>query len=135
MINDDKQKLLTEIECLKKELKKNKRYGLVWEDKPEDVVEVCKTKLPVLKEVKSKEIMTDKDKSVNLLIEGDNYHALSVLNYTHAKKLTLFTLIHLIILEIKAGNIITAILKKTILLSTVNGYLLLVKDFCFQENY
>ncbi len=87
MINDDKQKLLTEIECLKKELKKNKRYGLVWEDKPEDVVEVCKTKLPVLKEVKSKEIMTDKDKSVNLLIEGDNYHALSVLNYTHAKKI------------------------------------------------
>jgi len=48
---------------------------------------MCKEKLPVLKEVKNKEIITDKDKPINLLIEGDNYHALSVLNYTHAKKI------------------------------------------------
>ncbi|MBI5099197.1 MAG: site-specific DNA-methyltransferase [Nitrospirae bacterium] len=40
-----------------------------------------------MKKVKSKEIMTNPDKPVNLLIEGDNYHALSVLNYTHAKKI------------------------------------------------
>jgi adenine-specific DNA-methyltransferase len=80
----EKEKLLAEIERLKKELKKKKKYGLVWEDKPEDVVELCKTKLPILKEVKSKEIITDKNKPVNLLIEGDNFHALSVLNYTHA---------------------------------------------------
>lgn len=84
--DQSKQQLLAEIERLKKELKKNKKYGLVWEEKPEEVVEMCKSKLPVLKEVKSKEIITDKDKPVNLLIEGDNYHALSVLNYTHAKK-------------------------------------------------
>jgi len=68
-------------------LKKRKKYGLVWEDKPEDVVELCKTKLPILKEVKGKEIITDKDKPTNILIEGDNYHALSVLNYTHEKKI------------------------------------------------
>jgi len=80
------EKLKAEIEQLKKELKKRKRYGLVWEEKPEEVVEMCKEKLPVLKEVKNKEIITDKDKPVNLLIEGDNYHALSVLNYTHAGK-------------------------------------------------
>ncbi len=80
------EKLKTEIERLKKELKKKKKYGLVWEEKPEEVVEMCKEKLPVLKEVKNKEIITDKNKPVNLLIEGDNYHALSVLNYTHAKK-------------------------------------------------
>lgn len=80
------EKLKAEIERLKKELKKRKKYGLVWEDKPEDVVEMCKEKLPVLKEIKNKEIITDKEKPVNLLIEGDNYHALSVLNYTHAKK-------------------------------------------------
>ncbi|MCD6371452.1 MAG: site-specific DNA-methyltransferase, partial [Candidatus Aenigmarchaeota archaeon] len=80
------EKLKAEIERLKKELKKRKKYGLVWEDKPEDVAVMCKEKLPVLKEVKSKEIITDKEKPVNLLIEGDNYHALSVLNYTHAKK-------------------------------------------------
>lgn len=70
-----------------KQLKKRKKYGLVWEDKKEDVVEMCKKKLPILKEVKNKEIITDKNKPVNLLIEGDNYHALSVLNYTHAKKI------------------------------------------------
>ncbi len=84
--NLSQEKLLAEIERLKKELKKRKKYGLVWEEKPEEVVEMCKEKLPVLKEVKNKEIITDKDKPVNLLIEGDNYHALSVLNYTHAKK-------------------------------------------------
>lgn len=84
--NLSQEKLLAEIERLKKELKKKKKYGLVWEDKPEDVVEMCKEKLPVLKEVKGKEIITDKNKPVNLLIEGDNYHALSVLSYTHAKK-------------------------------------------------
>ncbi|CAD7779396.1 DNA methylase [Candidatus Methanoperedenaceae archaeon GB37] len=83
------EKLKAEIERLKKELKKRKKYGLVWEDKPEDVVKMCREKLPVLKEVKTKEIITDitdKEKPVNLLIEGDNYHALSVLNYTHVKK-------------------------------------------------
>jgi adenine-specific DNA-methyltransferase len=80
------EKLKAENERLKKELKKKKKYGLVWEEKPEKVVEMCKEKLPVLKEVKNKEIITDKDKPVNLLIEGDNYHALSVLNYTHAKR-------------------------------------------------
>lgn len=69
-----------------KQLRKRKKYGLVWEDKPEDVVEQCKTELPVLQEVKNKEISTDTDKPVNLLIEGDNYHALSVLNYTHNGK-------------------------------------------------
>lgn len=88
--NQIKEKLLAEIERLKKELKeskKKKKYGLVWEDKLEDVVEMCKEKLPVLKEVKNKEIITDKNKPVNLLIEGDNYHALSVLNYTHKGKI------------------------------------------------
>jgi len=84
-----KEKLLAEIGRLKKELKKKKKYGLVWdsEREPEKVVEMCKEKLPVLKEVKSKEIITDKNKPANLLIEGDNYHALSVLNYTHKSKI------------------------------------------------
>jgi len=80
------EKFKAKVERLKKELKRRKKYGLVWEEKTEEMVEMCKEKLPVLKEVKNKEITTDKDKPVNLLIEGDNYHALSVLNYTHAKK-------------------------------------------------
>jgi len=81
--NWPKEKLITRI----KNLEKRKKYGLVWEDKPEDVVELYKDKLPIAKEVKNKEIITDKNKPVNLLIEGDNYHALSVLNYTHARKI------------------------------------------------
>jgi len=89
MVSKDEEieKLKSEIERLKKELKKRKKYGLVWEDKKEDVVEMCKKKLPIIKEVKSREIITDKNKPVNLLIEGDNYHSLSVLNYTHAGKI------------------------------------------------
>ncbi len=81
--NWDRNDLIKEIE----QLRKRKKYGLVWEDKPENVVEQCKTELPVLEEVKNKEIITDQDKPVNLLIEGDNYHALSVLNYTHKGKI------------------------------------------------
>jgi len=81
------EKLQSEVERLKKELKKKKKYGLVWEEKPEEVFEMCKERLPVLKEVKKKEIITNKNGQANLLIEGDNYHALSVLNYTHSRKI------------------------------------------------
>lgn len=69
-----------------KQLKKQKKFGLVWEDKPEDVVEQCKTELPVLEEVKDREIEKFPGERTNIIIEGDNYHALSVLNYTHAGK-------------------------------------------------
>jgi len=78
-----KEELIKELE----KVKKQKKYGLVWEDKPENVALLCKSKLPVLKEVKDKEIKTDESKPTNILIEGDNYHALSVLNYTHQGKI------------------------------------------------
>lgn len=74
-----REELIREIE----KLGKRKKYGIVWEDKPEIVAELCKEKLPVLEEEKGREIKTDKDKPENIFIEGDNYHALSVLNYTH----------------------------------------------------
>lgn len=79
----DKESLIAEIIALKK----RKKYGLVWEDKPEDVVTRCQSELPVLQEVKGLSIDTAPDLPTNLLIEGDNYHALSVLNYTHAGKI------------------------------------------------
>ena len=66
-----------------------KKLGLVWEQKTERVIEDCKKKLPVLKEVEKKAIITDKNQPTNLIIEGDNYHALSVLNYTHTEKIDL----------------------------------------------
>lgn len=77
-------------EELVKELKKvgkRKKYGLVWEEKPENVADLCKEKLPVLAEDKSKEIVNDKSDITHSLIEGDNYHVLSVLNYTHKGKI------------------------------------------------
>ena len=79
--NWSKEEIVREVEKLEKKLKKN--YGLVWEDKLEDVATLCKEKLPILEEDAKKEIKTDTNKPVNILIEGDNYHALSVLNYTH----------------------------------------------------
>ncbi len=77
-----KTELVREI----KKLEKRKKYGIVWEDKPEQVALLCKEKLPILEEDTKKEIKTDDKKPVNILIEGDNYHALSVLNYTHKGK-------------------------------------------------
>ncbi len=37
-----------------------KKYGLVWEDKPEEVEEQLRTHLPVLKEVKERAIINDR---------------------------------------------------------------------------
>ena len=62
-----------------------KHYGLVWEEDkvPEKVVQDCLEKTAVLKEVKKKNINADINLPENLLIEGDNYHALKVLAETH----------------------------------------------------
>jgi len=45
--------------------------------------EVAGKPFPVLKEVKGKEVISNKDDQTHILIEGDNYHALAVLNFTH----------------------------------------------------
>ena len=77
-----KEELILKINKLSEE----KEYGLVWEDKEEDVVKQCQKELPVLEEIKNKEIIIDPEKPINLLVEGDNYHSLSVLNYTHERR-------------------------------------------------
>ena len=81
--NWSKEKLLHEY----KELSKRKKFGIVWEDKIEEVAEQCKKSLPVLKDEKTKSFSTGKNGINHIFIEGDNYHALSVLNYTHKKKI------------------------------------------------
>lgn len=65
----------------------NGKYGLIWdkEKEPEQVVVDCDKNIPVLEEVKEKEI--DNGGEDNILIEGDNFHALSVLNYTHSESI------------------------------------------------
>ncbi|HVA82818.1 MAG TPA: DNA methyltransferase, partial [Candidatus Aquilonibacter sp.] len=92
-----KEELIKEVEVLKKQ----KTFGLVWEkDKTNEVFDYyinwdgiknkekfaeTEGKFPVLKEVKGKEIVNEKNGKYNLLIEGDNYHSLAVLNFTHSK--------------------------------------------------
>ena len=85
------KELLARISELELEIKKlkDKKYGLIWEDKPEDVVLECQENIPILREVKNRKIVSDNSAPSNLLIEGDNYHSLSVLNYTHKKSVDL----------------------------------------------
>jgi len=61
----------------------------VWDaEKGKEVFEQdSQGRLPMLKEVKGSSVTLDKSKPVNFLIEGDNYHALSVLTYTHGGKI------------------------------------------------
>ena len=69
-------------------LAENKPYGLVWEDKPEDVEERLREELPVLKEVPERAIISDNPDAPNHnLIEGDNLEALTALAYTHEGKI------------------------------------------------
>ena len=69
-------------------LRENKTYGLVWEDKPEDVEERLRDELPILTEVPERAIINeDKDAPNHILIEGDNLEALATLAYTHEGKI------------------------------------------------
>lgn len=69
----------------------HKKYGLVWEDKPEDIEERLRADLPVLVERnddKVHPIISDNPDAPNhLIIEGDNLAALTELSYTHAGKI------------------------------------------------
>jgi len=88
MSEKDLQNEILDLKAQVKKLQKN-NLGLVFEDKPEDVVMDCRENIPVLKEVKAKRIISGEQNPNNLLIEGDNYHSLSVLNYTHKKNIDL----------------------------------------------
>ena len=82
--------LQAEIEKLKKDKTikmKSEKYGLNWIDVPEAFDAESENKIPILEEVKEKAIKNDDGKPTHILIEGDNYHALTCLNYTHAGKI------------------------------------------------
>jgi len=88
---DDKSailKLKKEIERLRKSIKKQ-RYGLVWMGVPEAFENDVENKLPILKEVPGLAIKNNDGKPTHILVEGDNYHALTCLNYTHKGKIDL----------------------------------------------
>ena len=66
----------------------HKKYGLVWEEKEEDVEERLRDELPILREVKERFIDSDTPDAPNhVLIEGDNLEALTTLSYTHEGKI------------------------------------------------
>jgi len=81
----DKKDLIAEI----KKLEKRKKYGLVWdEERTKEVFELqALNGLPVLDDVPENAINTNPAQPTNILIEGDNFHALSVLSYTHEKSI------------------------------------------------
>lgn len=81
-ITNEEQAYLIEL------VNNKKKYGLVWEDKPEDVEEQLRQRLPIFKEVKERAIISeDKEAPNHILIEGDNLHALTALSYTHEGKI------------------------------------------------
>ncbi len=85
-INDEET--LKNLSLIEHELTK-KKYGLLWEEHEEKVDEELKTKIPTFKEVKDKEITSNKDDKFNFLLEGDNLHSLYLLERTHKGKIDL----------------------------------------------
>ncbi|MEJ7829690.1 MAG: site-specific DNA-methyltransferase, partial [Segetibacter sp.] len=107
LTNEERSELINLVNTTKK-------YGLVWEDKPEQVEEELRENLPVLREVVNKRIIgkplpkkvDDTNTLFNglenfrkpdnlslesypnhILIEGDNLHALTALTFTHEGKI------------------------------------------------
>lgn len=81
LTNDEKSELI-------KLLRSQKKYGLVWEDKPEDAEQRMVNEQPVLVEVPGRAIISNDAEAPNhILIEGDNLEALTALSYTHAGKI------------------------------------------------
>ncbi len=81
LTNEEKSELL-------KLLRSQKKYGLVWENKPEDAEQRMLNEQPVLEEVPERAIISDDTDAPNhILIEGDNLEALTVLSYTHSGKI------------------------------------------------
>lgn len=72
-------------------LRRSKKYGLVWEEKSEDIEDRLRDELPVLIERnddKVHPIISDNPEAPNhIIIEGDNLAALTELSYTHAGKI------------------------------------------------
>lgn len=81
--SDEHVKAINEIENFLDE----KRYGLVWEEHEEDVDIKMRDNVPVFTEVESKKIISDLNKPINFILEGDNLHSLYLLEKTHKGKI------------------------------------------------
>ena len=83
-LNNEEKTALLEL------IRGHKKYGLVWEEKPEDIEERLREDLPVLVERnddKVHSLISDNPDAPNhIIIEGDNLAALMELSYTHIGK-------------------------------------------------
>lgn len=78
--NDDENlRTITEIQNALNE----KKYGLVWEEHSEKVDEMLKHNIPIFTEDEERRIIVDENLPYNFLLEGDNLHALKLLEKTH----------------------------------------------------
>ncbi|MHA3845939.1 site-specific DNA-methyltransferase [Mycoplasma sp. VS276A1] len=68
-----------------KELLHTKKYGLVFEEKEEDIIKLTNESILTLTQKDS--IIVDKNKKLNYLIEGDNYQSLKLLLKTHRNRI------------------------------------------------
>ena len=69
---------------------KDVRYGLNWLEIPEAFDRESEDKIPILEEVREKAVDAEgalAETPPHIIIEGDNYHALTCLNYTHRGKI------------------------------------------------
>lgn len=80
------KELESKVAYLNAQLKQENRFGLQWIDVPEAFEAESENKIPILEEVPELAITNDDGKPTHILIEGDNYHALTCLNYTHHGK-------------------------------------------------
>ena len=86
--NDDSQEQrVKELETIRKrlaELERGQKLGLVWRDIPEDVETLLRDEMPILtRESKLDVVGPMRGELAHVLIEGDNLHALHVLQATH----------------------------------------------------
>ena len=84
------EKLKKEVEKLKKEnldLKKKRKFGLVWEEREKEKNIDDGEYYPYLVKKGNAFGFDNNETNKNILIEGDNYHALKILQYTHKEKI------------------------------------------------
>lgn len=80
---EDYKRLVSELEGQIKSLRSQKKFGLIWEEQKEDIINYKNETIPLLISESSKSILTDANKPINLVIEGDNYDSLKALLFSH----------------------------------------------------
>lgn len=79
-------RLEKDVDRLKRSIR-NENYGLAWIEVPEAFEDDVENKLPIVKAIPRFDIKSKDNKPTHLLIEAENYHALTCLNYTHKGKI------------------------------------------------